>query len=79
MSKLGGTFIIIGIVGMLYLIMLLIMPTVNQLVATANASIPAGAEARMPGSQSSLVAMPVIIWWVPALIGMVVEIIYLRH
>ena len=78
MGKFGVIALVIVGVAMCYLMMLFYMPVINLLVESANATFTAGVEARMPGSQSGLVAMPWILWWLPGTLGMVIVVVILK-
>ena len=81
MRQLGYVLIVIVMVALCYVTMLVYMPVINTMVQTANATITAsGANlTAMPGSTSFLISTPWLMWFAPAVIGMIAVCIILRE
>lgn len=80
MNKLGAVLIIIAVIGACYLLLLPIMPVLVDFANTANSTIiDTGRDmAQYPGAVEFLVASPWILFFVPAVIGIVVVVLILR-
>ena len=80
MNKLGAVLIIIGVVGVCYLILLVVMPVLANIIVTANASIAADVAdvSAYPGAQSFLVSTPWILFWVPGVVGIAAIVLVMR-
>lgn len=80
MGKLGHVIIVIAIVSACYLIMLVVIPVVNDLIVTANATMTADTAnlSAYPGAQNFMIASPWILLWVPGTIGLVVVVLILK-
>lgn len=81
MNKLGAVLIVIGIVIACYLILLVVIPSVVvDMVETANATMTASSNlTNYPGTQGFLLSTPLILFFVPGGIGMIVIVIILRQ
>ena len=79
MSKFGKAIVVMVIVGIVYLLMLVTVPVISGLISTANTTAAASVNiTNLPGSTSFLLSIPWILWFVPAVIGLVAVIIILR-
>ncbi len=80
MNKIGQVALVVFIMGVLYLILLAVMPVVSDMSIAANTTITASgvAVAEMPGSTSFLLAAPWILWWIPGVMGMIIVVAILR-
>jgi len=78
-NKLGAVLIVIALVAVCYLILLVVMPTVTGIVETANTTLSTHDLTNYPGASEGLVATPWILWFVPAVIGMIVVVLIVRR
>jgi len=81
MNKLGQVALVVFIMGVLYLILLAVMPVVSDMSIAANTTITdSGVDvAAMPGSTGILLSAPWILWFMPAVIGMIVIVVILKR
>jgi len=80
MGKARGVFITVAFVVVVYLIMLVTMPIVSEFASTANTTAAASVNVSLqPGSTSALLAAPLVLWFVPGAIGMIVVVVILRQ
>jgi len=81
MKKIGQVLIVVFIVTLCYFLLIVIQPTVVELVETANTTMTAVTAnvSAYPGSQDTLIATPLILWFVPGVIGMIAVVIILRQ
>ena len=62
-----------------YLVMTVLMPATNSLVSTANASLVATSNmSNYPGLQEGIETAPLWLYFVPALAGVVLQVIILK-
>lgn len=80
MKKVGGVIVVCAAVFAVYLIMLVVMPTVVDITLIANSTINASGinTTLQPGSTEILIAAPWILWFVPGIIGMIVVVKILK-
>ena len=80
MGKFGAVIIVVVVVALGYLAMLLYMSAINSIIQSVNATITiSGVDiTAMPGSQSGLLAIPWILWFVPGVLGMVIVVMILK-
>lgn len=79
MNKIGAIIITIGAVTMAYLILLVVMPFLTDVVATANATMNATSNMSLyPGTSAGIISVPWILFFVPGSIGMIVIVMILR-
>jgi len=79
MYKIFQVIITVSIVLVVYLLMIVIMPVVVEMSLTANATMNASSNmSQYPGASEGLIAAPWILWFVPAVIGMIVVFLILR-
>ena len=80
MRQFGHVILVIVFVCVVYVILLVVMPTVTSLVSTANYTIEASVNTSLqPGSTSILLMAPWILWWIPACLGILVIVLILKH
>ena len=80
MNKIGQVFIVIGLVAACYLILLVVMPVLNQFASSANATIQSSVNVTLfPGAVEVLLAAPWVLWFVPASIGMIAVVLIMRR
>ena len=80
MDKIWQVILIVSGVTALYLLMLVIMPIVTDLAATANATMNASSNMSLyPGASAGLISAPWGLWFVPAVIGMIMIVVVLRQ
>jgi len=77
MNKFGALLIIIGGVVFAYIILTAIQGAIVGIVSSANASITANVS-NMPGAQEGLLAMPWVVYFIPAIAGIVAVVWILR-
>ena len=67
MHKVGGVIVVCAVVFIVYLIMLVTMPTIVEVTLIANSTINASGinTTLQPGSTEILIAAPWILWFVP--------------
>ena len=80
MHKVGGVIVVCAVVFIVYLIMLVTMPTIVEVTLIANSTINASGinTTLQPGSTEILIAAPWILWFVPGVIGMIVVVLILK-
>lgn len=79
MNKLGAIAITVFFVIVTYIIMLITVPVMVGLIATANATMVASSNmTNYPGTAGFLTSMPWICWFIPASLGIIVIISILR-
>ena len=81
MHKVGAVAVVCGIVFAVYLIMLITMPTIVDVTLIANSTINASVAnvtGKMPGATEGLIMAPWILWFVPAVIGMIAVVVILK-
>ena len=79
MQKLVWIAIVVALVSACYLIMLITMPLVSDLAATANSTMNATSNMSLyPGTSEALMASPWILWFIPGAIGIGVIIVILK-
>ena len=80
MNKLGGVFIILGLVAAAELLLLVTMGVVVDLAETANATMAASSNlTNYPGAAEVMIAAPWALFFVPPSIGIIAIVIYLRQ
>ena len=80
MNKLGKIVVVTIAVFILYLLMLVVMPFFSDMASTANTTMAASSNlTNYPGGAEGVLAAPLILWFVPGAIGMVVVVIILRQ
>ena len=78
MNKFGALLIIVGGVVFAYIILTAAQGAIVGIVSSANASITANTS-NMPGAREGLLAMPWIIYFIPAIAGIVAVVMVLRR
>ena len=79
MSKLGSILLIICLMVGCYLVLTLVMPVITDLASSANATIAEITDPTdYPGAQEGVLAAPLIMYFVPAVVGVVAIILILR-
>lgn len=80
MNKLGAVLIVIAVVATCYLILLVVMPVVNDIIITANATMTTDVDdlSAYPGAQDVMVSAPWWLFFVPGTIGMIVIVAILK-
>ena len=80
MNKVGAVAIVVALTVALYLLMLVVMPTVWDLAVTSNATMTASSNlTHYPGAAEGLLATPLFLWFVPGGIALAVIIIILKR
>lgn len=70
MNKIGSVILIVVVVVLVYLGMIVFMPVVSDLAATANATAAASTNmTNYPGANEFVMSTPWILWFVPATFG----------
>lgn len=77
MNKFGALLIIIGGVVFAYIILTAIQGAMVDIVSSANTSITANTT-NMPGAREGLLAMPWVLYFIPAIMGIVAVVMVLR-
>lgn len=80
MGKVGQVAIVVGMTIAVYLFILVIMPIMNSLASTANATMTASSNlSNYPGAASGLIAAPWGLFFAPAIISGAVIVGILRR
>lgn len=80
MNKVGAIAITIGVVIICYLILLVVMPWLSDITLSVNATLNASHNmTQYPGTSGFLLSTPLILFFVPGTIGIVVVIMILRQ
>lgn len=80
MSKLGSVGWIVGVVIVCYLLLLVFMPFLSDTATTANATMAATSNmSNYPGTSEGILAAPWVLWFVPAVGGIIALVIVLRQ
>ena len=79
MRKFGRIMTTIVLVGIVYMLVLVIMPFMSDLASTANTTMAATSNvSNYPGGQEVVLIAPWILWFAPGVIGMVVVFLILK-
>jgi len=79
-KKLGYSVILWVFVAISYLVITVIMPAVNSIVSTANATLVATSNmSNYPGLQPGIETSPLWLYFIPALVGVVIQVIILKR
>lgn len=79
MGKIGQVFIVMFVVGMAYLLLMVVRPVLTETASTANTTMHATSNMSLyPGTAETVIAMPWILWFVPAVIGIAVIVMILK-
>lgn len=79
MRKYVSVFLIIVFVTLAYLLLMMVQPTINSVVVSANTTIGASSNwSDYPETQAVLEGFPFWIWFVPATIGGAAVVITLK-
>ncbi len=80
MKKFGAVAIIVALMIGAYLFMMIAMPIISDFASTANTTMSASSNmSDYPGTLDATLAIPWIMWFVPAVIGMIIIIIILKQ
>ena len=80
MNKAGAVAIVVSILAIVYIILLVVMPIVSDFASSANTTFAAIANVSdYPGSQGALLSAPWILYFAPAVIGMIVIVSILKQ
>ena len=80
MDKLGSVAWIIGGVIICYLLMLVFMPFLAETASTANTTMAATSNmSNYPGTSEAVLSAPWVLWFVPAVGGIIALVLVLRR
>ena len=79
MHKIGRIAIVVVMVIAVYLFMLVVMPTIVDIVSSANSTMDASSNMSMyPGTSPAVLATPWFLWFVPGVVGMIAVVVILK-
>lgn len=79
MIKIGAVAVVVGLVVVCYLFLLVVMPVVVDMAASANTTMAATSNmTNYPGTSGMLVSVPWVLFFLPGAIGMVVIVLILK-
>ena len=80
MHKAGAIAIVTGVVIVCYLLLLVVVPWLSEITLSVNATMDATSNmSRYPGTSGFLLSTPLILFFVPGTIGIIVVVIILRQ
>jgi len=79
MKKVGAIAAVTLVVGLVYLVMLVVIPFLSDITLSVNTTMNASHNmTQYPGTSGFLLSIPLILWFVPGTIGIIVVIAILR-
>lgn len=79
MNKIGAVVLVVVFVILTYLVMLVVIPWLSDITTSVNATLQATSNmSQYPGTSEFLVSIPLILYFVPATIGLAVIVFILR-
>ena len=80
MNKIGKIILITIGVFLVYMLMLVVSPILTSFASTANTTMAASSNlTNYPGAGEAVLAAPIVLWWAPAIICMIIIVIYLKR
>jgi len=80
MNKMGHVAVVVGLIVVVYLLLLVVMPVITGLASTANTTMAASSNlSNYPGAAEGVLVAPWILWFVPAVIGMIFIVVILKR